>query len=97
MDKFDELLRALTDDDSTADSAPQGGGLLDGIDADTLIKLMELFENMNRQGDDERLLLALKPLLREENRVKVDTAIKLLKLMALLPVIKDSGMLGRLL
>ena len=100
MDKFDELLRALTDDDSsnTTDSAQQqGGGLFDAIDADMLLKLMELFESMNKQSDDERLLLALKPLLREENRTKVDTAVKLLKIMALLPIIKDSGMLGKLL
>lgn len=98
MDKFDELLRALTDDDNTAESAPQqGGGLFDGIDPDMLLKLMELFESMNKQTDDERLLLALKPLLREENRAKVDTAVKLLKILALLPLIKDSGMLGKLL
>ena len=98
MDKFDELLRALTDDDSNAESAPQqGGGLFDSIDPDMLLKLMELFESMNKQTDDERLLLALKPLLREENRAKVDTAVKLLKILALLPLIKDSGMLGKLL
>lgn len=98
MDNFDELLRALTDDENnTEPERQQGGGLFDGIDADTLLKLMELFESMNKQGDDERLLLALKPLLREENRDKVDTALKLLKIMSLLPLIKDSGMLGRLL
>lgn len=100
MDKFDELLRALTDDENTTDSAQQqqqGGGLFDGIDPDMLLKILELFENMNKPSDDERLLLALKPLLREENRAKVDTAVKLLKIMALLPIIKDSGMLGKLL
>ncbi|MGN0650787.1 MAG: hypothetical protein ACI4KM_10150 [Oscillospiraceae bacterium] len=98
MDKFDELLRALTDDDNTTESSQQqGGGLFDAIDPDMLIRIMELLESMNKQSDDEKLLLALKPLLREENRAKVDTAVKLLKIMALLPIIKDSGMLGKLL
>ena len=41
------------------------------------------------------LLLALKPLLREENRAKVDTAVKLLKLASLLPLLKDTGLFGK--
>ena len=61
-----------------------------------LIKLIGMMESMNRQDDSERFLLALKPLLREENRAKIDAAVKFLKLFALLPLLKDSGLLGRL-
>lgn len=108
MENIEELLRALTEDspqesaESTpkeaADDAPreQSGGLFDGLDVDMLIKLMGMFESMNRQDDNERFLLALKPLLREENRTKVDSAVKLLKLSAILPILKESGMLGKL-
>ena len=38
----------------------------------------------------------LKPLLREENRGKVDTAMRLLKLIELLPLLKESGIFGKL-
>ena len=50
-------------------------------------------------SDDERtaLLKALRPLLSEQRQKKTDEAIKLLRLMSLLPVLKDSGLLGNLL
>ncbi len=103
MDNIEELLRALTEED---DGSPEedeqeqnnsGGGLFGDLDPNMLLTMMSLFESMNRQDDNEKLLLALKPLLREENRAKIDTAVKFMKLFALLPLLKDSGMLGRLL
>ncbi len=89
-------------DDSHGEGGSDGGnsgfgGLFDGLDADMLLKLIGMLESMNRQDDNERFLLALKPLLREENRAKIDAAVKFLKLFALLPVLKESGLLGRLL
>lgn len=47
-------------------------------------------------GDDDniRFLMALRPLLSEEKQPKIDKAVKILKLINLLPVIKDSGLLG---
>ncbi len=100
MDNIEELLRALTEeDDSTADEQqePSGGGLFGELDPSMLLTVMSLFESMNRQDDNEKLLLALKPLLREENQTKIDTAVKFMKLFALLPLLRDSGMLGKLL
>ena len=45
----------------------------------------------NQNDDRSKLLLALKPHLSPPKREKVDTAIKLLKLIDLLPLLKDSG------
>ncbi len=47
-------------------------------------------------GDDDniRFLSALRPLMSEEKRPRIDKAIRLLKLINLLPVIRDSGLLG---
>lgn len=102
MDNIEDILRALAEDDTDEASEssdnirePQGG-IFGDLDPEMLITLMGLFENMNKQDDGERLLLALKPLLREENRAKIDSAVKFLKLFSLLPILKDSGMLGRL-
>lgn len=103
MDNIEELLRALTeeDDDDGAEEESSGeadgaGGLFSGLDPEMLFKMLSLFETLNQPNDSERFLLALKPLLREENRAKIDSAIRLMKLFALLPVLKDSGLLGKL-
>lgn len=105
MDNIEDILRALTEDDesdSQADngqsgsSEEQGGGLFSGLDPEMLLKMLSLFETFNQPSDNERFLLALKPLLREENRSKVDSAIRLLKLFSLLPVLKESGIFDKL-
>lgn len=102
MENIEDILRALASDDeeqtenSENGSAQSGGGLFGDLDPNMLIALMELFESMNKTDDSERLLLSLKPLLREENRPKIDAAVKFMKLFSLLPVLKDSGILGKL-
>lgn len=102
MDNIEELLRALTEEDDSSEEekeqeTKEGGGLFGELDPSMLLTIMSLFETMNKQDDNERFLLALKPLLREENRAKIDTAVKFMKLFSLLPLLKDSGMLGKLL
>lgn len=104
MDNIEDLLRALTEDDGSEDTESGGnngseksGGLFSELDPEMLLRLMSLFESLNQPDDNERFLLALKPLLREENRAKIDSAIRLLKMFTLLPFIKDSGILGKLL
>ncbi len=102
MNDIEDILRALAAD---ADDTPESdessknekdSGIFGNLDPNMLLTLMGLFESMNKTDDNERLLLALKPLLREENRTKVDAAVKFMKLFALLPVLKESGMLGKL-
>ncbi len=101
MDNIEELLRALSEDDGSPPPAEDNnngsqGGLLDGLALDALMKIMGLLEQMNKPDDNERFLLALKPLLRDENRTKIDSAVKILKLLALLPILKESGIFGKL-
>lgn len=68
-------------------------------DADELIKIMSIVQKLNSNNDDKRtnLLTALKPHLSDPKREKVDTAIKILRLLDLLPILKESGVLGKLL
>lgn len=107
MDNIEELLRALSEDDESDDcendndkerdnDCQQENGLFSGLDPEMLLKMLALFETLNQPDDNERFLLALKPLLREENRVKIDSAIRLMKLFSLLPILKDSGIFGKL-
>lgn len=112
MDNIEELLRALADDDENDNDertdknekserkseteGNQSGGLFSALDPEMLIKLLGLFETLNQPDDNERFLLALKPLLREENRAKIDAAARMLKLFSILPLLKQSGMLDNL-
>lgn len=68
-------------------------------DIGELSQIMGLVSRLQSHNDDPRaaLLTALKPHLSEAKREKVDTAIKILRLLDLLPLIKESGILGKLL
>lgn len=100
MDNIEDILRALAEDDpqenDTRDGAQEGsdGGLFSGLDIGSIAKIAGLLSAAGSTSDDERLLMALKPLLREENRGKVDTAMRLLKLISLLPLLRESGLFG---
>lgn len=69
------------------------------LDAGELSGIMSIVSKLNQSHDDTRtnLLAALRPHLSEPKREKVDTAIKILRLLDLLPVLKESGVLGKLL
>ena len=54
-----------------------------------MMTLLPLISDMNKDDDTTRLLKALKPFLREERRAKIDEAIKMLRLMKLLPLIQQ--------
>ena len=102
IDNIEEILRALAEDSPDEENKPsaepdkqQDEGLFSGLDPEMLLKMLSLFESLNQPDDNQRFLLALKPLLREENRPKVDSAMRLLKLFSLLPLLKDSGLFGK--
>lgn len=65
----------------------------DMLGVEELGKIMSLIGQLKTQGNDSRtqLLSALKPHLSDPKREKVDTAIKILRLLELLPLIKDTG------
>ena len=67
-----------------------------GIGSDELMGIMSVMSQIQNSGDDDRtrLLSALKPHLSERRQGKVDTAIKILKLLELWPVLKETGILN---
>ena len=64
--------------------------------ADELQAIMMIISKLKNSGNDPRtqLLKALKPHLSEPKREKVDTAIKILKVLEILPLMKNSGILN---
>ncbi len=62
-----------------------------------LTKLAPLLSQVNQEDDSTRLLYALRPLLGAERQKKVDEALKILQMMRLLPLLKESGVFSGLL
>lgn len=64
-------------------------------DSETLSKIMGIISHLKTDKNDSRtaLLLALKPHLSSERQKKVDTAVRLLRLIEVLPYLKESGLL----
>ena len=90
MDNIEDILRALAEDapedSGSKDEVSQDGGLFSGLDLGSMAKIAGLLSAAGNTSD----------LLREENRGKVDTAMRLLKLIELLPLLKESGIFGKL-
>ncbi len=59
-------------------------------------KVAPLLSNLNKEDDTTRLLFALRPFLSFERQKKLDEAGKLLKIMKLLPLLKDFNILDSL-
>ena len=68
------------------DSGDDGGF---GIDLATVTRLGGMLGNLRNDSEDSRLLLALKPYLKDKRKEKVDETVKLMKLMKLAPLLKD--------
>ena len=65
-----------------------------GIDPIKLMQLGQVLQNASREDDNIRLMMALRPLLKAENQVKLERIIKLYRLMNLYPALKQSGLGG---
>ena len=81
------------DNGSEKDNGEEGsdGGIFGNIDPETILKLMDIFSKLNSSDKNTELLMALKPHLRTENQAKLERAATLLKILSLLPLLKDLG------
>lgn len=66
-------------------------GIFGNIDPETILKLLDIFSKLNSPDKNTELLMALKPHLRTENQAKLQRAATLLKIISLLPLLKDLG------
>ncbi len=84
-------------DGSSENGREQQDDIFGGIDLEAIMRLGEIMSRMNSNDDKNAgLLLALKPHLRSENRKKVDNALKLMKIINLLPLLRESGIMDGL-
>lgn len=95
------LKNALNLDDDKGDSDFNLGSLstalsgtpsiLDGVNINKLIPLVTAISSAKTDDRAINLLNALKPLLSEERRGKIDKAVSIMKILALLPILKEHG------
>ncbi len=83
-----------SDNNNDNNTAPVGGDMSDMLGFD-ISKLMQMQEIMSKTENDKNadLLIALKPLLKKERQERVDKAVKILRLLAVWNVLKESGLL----
>ena len=98
MKLFQEMMSGQDEEETEQESDSDGGDSDNGFDFgsinfDMLSKMGELFSHINKPDMNGELLLALRPHLRDENQHKIDTAVKLSRMISLFPFIKDSGIL----
>lgn len=67
---------------------------LPDFDITKILMLKDVMQKANKNDSDINFLLALRPLLKSESQSKIDKIIKIFRIMAIWPVIKDSGVLG---
>lgn len=90
MEKVRQMAESiLGEEESAADDIS-----LPDMDPAIISKIAGIVQKLNTGGDTRSaLLLALKPLVSKRRQKKVDTAIKLLRLIDILPYLKDSGII----
>ena len=99
MKQIQELTQMLqsesggSEDSAQSAQAETQGEQAEGFDFGMLFKLQQLMQATAGEDKDAELLLALKPHLKEERQKKVDKAVKILKLLSIWSVLRDSGML----
>lgn len=75
------------------DSGPMPGGM----DMGMLLKFQQAMSSISANAGNVRLLMAVKSHLKdEERREKVDDAIKVMQIIQFLPLLKESGLFGKM-
>lgn len=92
MEKLKSVASSLMSNKSAQQQEPSAAQNTDGMSAlfgsDTTDMLIKVATQMNRENDKTAFIKALQPLLSEERRVKADEAMKFLRLMDTLPLLK---------
>lgn len=91
---FSQLLQSLGGVSPPAESKPAQATQAGGLDIAKLMKIQSIMQTASKPDKNIQLLLALRPLLKEENQAKIDRLIKIFKLFAVYPALKESGLLG---
>ncbi len=92
MDKLREAASALLGQQGAANtgSTPQSPSMPSPADMQIMMKLMQALRS-DATDERSRLLMALRPYLTEKRQARVDNAVKILRLVSLIPLLSESG------
>lgn len=76
---------------------PLAGSLANADSLGMLMRIAPLLSAAGQEDDGARLLAALRPLLGEARRKRLDDAQRILKMLRLLPLLKQSGLMRNVL
>lgn len=100
LQELAQMLQQNDESDNSQENAPceensseSSNGDSGGFDFSMLLRVQELMGAMQNNDDDTKLLLALRPHLKEQRQKKVDQAVKMLKLYAVFSAVKENGLL----
>ncbi len=79
-------------DNNRQENASNSGNF--DFDISKIMALKEIINKANQRDTSIDLIIALRPLLKEETQKKADKIIGILKVMNMVPLLKDSGILG---
>lgn len=67
---------------------------LGNIDINMLMKVQKMMSGMNKDDKNSQLIKALRPHIRSEKSHKIDEAVRIMQLISMLPLLKESGLFG---
>ncbi len=94
LDQIKGFVNNMGKEETTKKEPPppkQSGMQLSPDMMNTVMKIMPLLSSMNKEDDTTRLLYALRPLLSEPRKIKLDESIKMMQMMKILPLLKKQG------
>ena len=95
MERVRQMAENIFSNGQTTENSPAENETLGNVPSgEDLQKIISVVSMLNSQKDSKRthLLNALKPYLSDTRKEKADNAIKILKLLDILPHLKDSGL-----
>ncbi len=109
LDDMSEKIRSLLSDEESMRQIQELAAMFGGSDTSNEqsdsdnsppdidpAAIMKLMSGLSQNDENCELLLALRPLLSEEKRPKVDKAVKLLRLFNVYTELKENGAIGNL-
>ena len=90
IDNLKQAAQSVFGEDGGSDNSG-GSPDLSGVDPDVLGKITKVMSLMNKKDSRVELISALKPFLSSDRQARADEAMRIIRLIELIPLLKDQG------
>lgn len=77
--------------EETTNTAVETPSALHSDTIGTMMKLMPILSSINKDDESTRFLFALRPLLSDKRKLKLDESIKIMQMLKIVPLLKSQG------